>query len=200
MAIVADSVPVAYGFGASLADDAGRVPPAYQPEPDRDRRIRDEFALPQLRRHHEALLAARAMRDRSDLSASEQQRRQLLADYRAIQSEADWLRARLLAWHPELLADDPLTQLHGVALDLEVMADRMEAAESDWLAMGLRDAATACREAVGGATGPLPHPAPEPHIAANHSCQDGGLCAACQEHDTQLIEIERQERAKGRTR
>lgn len=41
---------------------------------------------------------------------------------------------------------------------------------------------------------------PEPHIAANHTCTDGGLCLPCAEHDAQLIEIEAQERQRSRTR
>jgi hypothetical protein len=148
-----------YRFAASGADDAGRVPPAYQPSPDaadRDRRMRDDFASPQMERFHAALLAMREVAERRDLSASEQQRLRMLADYRAVQAEADWLRARLLAWHPALLADDPLTQLHGVALDLDVFADRMEAADYGGLAGDLRLLASQVRDAVGGANGPLP--------------------------------------------
>jgi hypothetical protein len=159
LAIVAPPIPSGYGFGVAQADDAGRVPPAYQPEPDaadRARRMRDDFALPQQQRFHAALLAAREVAERTDLTATEQQRLQMLADYRCVQAEADWLRARLLGWHPELLVDDPLTQLHGVALDLDCFADRMEAAEYSGLAGDLRLLASQVRDAAGGATGPLP--------------------------------------------
>jgi hypothetical protein len=37
-------------------------------------------------------------------------------------------------------------------------------------------------------------------IAAHHTCEGGGLCAPCQEWDERLIEIERAERARERTR
>jgi hypothetical protein len=40
----------------------------------------------------------------------------------------------------------------------------------------------------------------EPHIAAHHSCFDGGPCAACAEYDAALIEIERRERDGERCR
>lgn len=144
MAIVDHAPPARY----ASADDA--------PAADRARRMRDDFALPQQERFHAALLAAREVAERADLTASDQQRLQMLADYRAVQAEADWLRARLLGWHAELLADDPLTQLHGVALDLDCFADRMESAEYSGLAGDLRLLASQVRDAAGGATGPLP--------------------------------------------
>lgn len=159
MGSIAQCVPVGYGFGLTQTDDAGRTRPAYQPGPDvaeRDRRMRDDFASPQMERFHAALLAMREVAERQDLTATEHQRLRMLADYRAVQAEADWLRARLLGWHPELLADDPLTQLHGVALDLDVFADRMEAADYGGLAGDLRLLASQVRDAVGGANGPLP--------------------------------------------
>lgn len=41
---------------------------------------------------------------------------------------------------------------------------------------------------------------PEPAIAANHTCEDGGDCLPCASYDAQLIEIERRERIKERCR
>lgn len=38
------------------------------------------------------------------------------------------------------------------------------------------------------------------YIAANHSCHDGGPCAACAAHDAALLGIEERERAKERCR
>lgn len=41
----------------------------------------------------------------------------------------------------------------------------------------------------------------EPHIAANHTCMRAGdHCAACEEFDGALIEIEKRERDRGRIR
>jgi hypothetical protein len=37
-------------------------------------------------------------------------------------------------------------------------------------------------------------------IRTHHTCEGGGLCAPCQEWDERLLEIERAERAKDRTR
>ncbi len=40
----------------------------------------------------------------------------------------------------------------------------------------------------------------EPYIRAHHTCQQGGLCAPCQEHEDRLLDIEARERAKERAR
>lgn len=126
-------------------------------DPDRDRRMRDAASDPQLHAFHEAILALRENAARTDLSATDQQRRQMYLEYRVAVAEANYLRARLLAWHPWLLDGDPLTQLHGVALDLDVLADTLELGEADMLAADVREHARAVRAAVGGAMGPLPH-------------------------------------------
>jgi len=41
---------------------------------------------------------------------------------------------------------------------------------------------------------------PEPHIAAHHTCWNGGPCVACAAHEQMCAEVDAQERAMERRR